>query len=170
MAYYKMEDGNVAIQEYLLDTCTVDIPADYFADLMEAYRNVFIWQHCNGDESALESFLSENYQYTVEQAEESWREALTIQVKLDFILGAIAQEMGVELDAEAYEADLAAQVSYYQLESQDVMFESYGFGDVAYGEKRMKEMHLQSDLLEKLMETAVVTIAEPVEETETVTE
>lgn len=169
-AYYKMEEGNAAIQQYLLDTCTVDIPADYFADLMEAYRNTFIWQYCGGDETQLEEYLSTNYGYTVDQTEEEWREALTISVKLDFILGTIAQEMGMELDTESYETELAEYVSYYSLESSEPLFESYGYGDVAYGEKRMKEMHLQSDLLEKLTETAVITIAEPVEETVETTE
>ncbi|MBQ8279017.1 MAG: FKBP-type peptidyl-prolyl cis-trans isomerase [Roseburia sp.] len=168
--YSKMEDGNACIQQYLLDNCTVDIPADYFADLMEAYRNMFIWTYCEGDESQLEEFLSTNYGYTVEQVEETWREALTINVKLDFILGAIAQELGMELDTASYETELANFVSAYSLENAEPMFESYGYGDVVYGEKRMKEMHLQSDVLEKLTETAVITIAEPVEETETVAE
>lgn len=163
-AYYKMQEGNVAIQEYLLENCTVEIPADYFADLMEVYRNFFIWQYCGGDEAQLEEFLSTNYGYTVDEAEDEWREALTMNVKLDFILGAIAKEMGMELDAESYETELAEYVSYYALESSEPLFESYGYGDVAYGEKRMKEMHLQSDLLEKLTENAVITIAEPVEE------
>lgn len=163
--YYKKEEQSAAIQQYLLDTCTVDIPADYFADLMEAYRNVFIWSYCDGDETQLETFLSENYGYTVEEAEDTWREALTISVKLDFILGTIAEELGVELDTEAYEADLAEFVSYYSLESTEPLFESYGYGDVVYGEKRMKELHLQSDVIDKLAEKAVITIAEPVEET-----
>lgn len=172
--YYKMQDGNTDIQQYLLDNCTVDIPADYFADLMQAFRNTYVWQNCNGDETKLEEYLSTNFGYTVEQAEEEWREYLTLSVKLEFILGTIAQEMGVELDQEAYESDLAERVSYYNLESAEPLFESYGYGDVVYGERMLKDMHLQSDLLEKLTETAVITIAEPVEETvpttETVTE
>ena len=172
--YYKMQDINEDIQQYLLDNCTVDIPADYFADLMQAFRNTYVWQNCNGDEAQLEEYLNTNFGYTVEQAEEEWREYLTLVVKLEFILGTIAQEMGVELDEEAYEADLAERVSYYNLETAEPIFESYGYGDVAYGERMLKDMHLQSDLLEKLAETAVITIAEPVEETvpttETVTE
>lgn len=172
--YYKMQDGNADIQQYLLDNCTVDIPSDYFADLMLAFRNMYVWQYCGGDETQLEEYLSTNYGYTVEEADEEWKEYLTLCVKIEFILGAIAQEMGVELDQEAYEASLAEYVSYYNLESAEPLFESYGYGDVAYGERMVKEMHLQSDLLEKLTETAVITIAEPVEETvqttETVTE
>ena len=169
--YYKMQDGNADIQQYLLDNCTVDIPADYFADLMQAFRNVYVWQYCNGDETQLEEYLSTNYGYTVDQAEAEWNEYLTLVVKSEFILGAIADEMGVELDQEAYEASLAEYVAYYGLESEEPLFEAYGYGDVVYGERMVKAMHVQSDLLEKLTETAVITIAEPVEEsTESVTE
>lgn len=163
-AYYKLEDMVLSIQQYLLDNCTVDIPADYFADRLEAYRNMFINQYCDGDEANLEEVLTTNYQMTLEAAEESWKEVVTNEIKTEFILGAIAREMGMELDPETYETELAEYVTYYGLESADPVFESYGYGDVVYGEKRMKEMHLQSDLLEKLAETAVVTIAEPVEE------
>ena len=163
-AYYKMEDSTKDIQQYLLDNCTVEIPADYFADRLEAYRNMFINQFCEGDESKLEEVLSTEYQMTVEQAEESWKETVTTEVKTEFILGAIAREMGMELDTDRYESELSEYVAYYGLESADALFESYGYGDVAYGEKRMKEMHLQSDVLEKIAETAIVTIAEPVEE------
>jgi len=170
-AYYKMQDGNGDIQQYLLDNCSVEIPADYFADLMKAFRNYYVWQNCSGDDSKLEEYLTTNFGYTVEQAEEEWKEYLTLSVKLEFILEAIAQEMGMELDMTAYEASLAEYVAYYGLETAEPVFESYGYGDVAYGERMVKSMHLQSDLLEKLMETAVVTVAEPVEEsTESATE
>ena len=105
------------------------------------------------------------------QAEEEWKEYLTISVKLEFILEAIAAEMGVELDMDVYEASLAEYVAYYNLESAEPVFETYGYGDLVYGERMVKSMHLQSDMLEKLMETAVVTVAEPVEESaESITE
>lgn len=164
-AYYKIQETSEEIQQYLLDNCTVEIPADFFADLMEAYRNVFIWNYCGGDETQLEEFLSTNYNMTVDQAEDEWKEALIMEVKLNFILNTIAQEMGMELDTESYETELEEYVSYYGLESADTMFESYGYGDAVYGEKRMKEMHVQSNLLEKLAESAIITIVEPVEET-----
>jgi len=162
--YYKMQDSNTDVQQYLLDNCTVEIPADYFADLMTAYKTAFVWQNCNGDEAQLEEYLSTNYNYTIDQAEEEWREYLTLSIKLEFILSAIAEEMGVELDVDAYESDLADTLGYYGLATADALYESAGYGDVAYGEKMLKQMHLQSDLLEKLVETATITVAEPVEE------
>ncbi len=169
--YYKMQDCNEDIQQYLLDNCTVEIPADYFADLVNAFRTYYVWQNCDGDDTKLEEYLDTNFGYTLDQAETEWNEYLTLLVKLEFILGAIAEEMGLEIDAEAYEADLAEYVAYYGLENADPIFESYGYGDLVYGERMMKNGHLQNDVLEKLAEVAVITIAEPVEEsTESATE
>ena len=162
-AYYKQDEQSTAIQSYLLENCTVEIPADYFADLYDAYREMFIYEYCDGDESALEEYLSTNYGYTVEETEENWRQALQIEVKLEFILGAIAEELGVTLDEASYEADLAEMLEYYGMTDKNLVYKSYGYGDVAFGEKRMKEMHIQSDVIDKLLETAVITIAEPSE-------
>ena len=169
-AYYKADEQNTAVQTYLLDVCTVEIPADYFADLMDAYRAMFIYEYCDGDEASLEEFLSTNYGYTIEQAEESWRQALQIEVKLEFILGAIAEELGITLNEEAYKTDLAEMLAYYGMTDETIVFESYGYGDAVFGEKRMKDMHIQSDVIEKLLETAIITIAKPEEATEASTE
>jgi len=163
-AYYKIQEISSGIQEYLIENCQVEIPSDFFADLMKAFRHVFIQNYCGGDESQLEEILSTNYNMTVEQAEEEWKQELIREVKINFILNTIAEEMGLELDTEAYEAQLEEYVSYYGVDSPAVFFESYGYGDAVYGEKRMKEMHVQSELLEKMSETVQITIVEPVEE------
>ncbi|MBR5127357.1 MAG: FKBP-type peptidyl-prolyl cis-trans isomerase [Roseburia sp.] len=169
-AYYKMDDSNADIQKYLLENSTVDIPADYFDDMLKAYRNMYVVQFCEGDESKLEEYLSTEYQLTVDQAEDEWRGVITTEIKLQFILGAIAKEVGVELNTEGYETELANYVSYYGLETAEPIFAAYGYGDPVFGEKRMKEMYVQADLLEKLTETADITIAEPVEEVVETTE
>lgn len=162
-AYYKRDEQNAAVQEYLLENCTVDIPADYFADLFDAYREMFIYEYCEGDEAGLEEYLTTNYGYTVEQAEEDWKQQLQLEVKIEFILGAIAEEMGITLDEAAYETDLAEMLEYYGETDRNNIYKSYGYGDVVYGEKRMKDMHVQSDVINKLLETSVTTIAESVE-------
>lgn len=167
--YYKASEMNSDIQEYLLDVCTVEIPADYFADLLNAYHDVFVYTNCDGDESKLEEFLSTNYGYTVEEAEQMWTEALKMEVQMEFILGAIAEKEGITLDQEAYESDLADLLSYYGLTSTDTIFQTYGYGDLVYGEMRMKNMHVQSQIIDMLKENAVVTVAEPSEEPSTET-
>ena len=95
-----------------------------------------------------------------------------MEVEMEFILGAIAEKEGITLDQEAYESDLADLLSYYGLTSTDTVFQTYGYGDLAYGEMRMKNMHVQSQIIDMLKETAAVTVAETEEEpaTETATE
>ena len=162
--YYKGIEMNNAIQEYLDEVCTVEIPADYFADLLDAYRDVFVYSNCDGDETKLEEFLSTNYGYTVEQAEQMWKDALTIEVKMEFILGAIAEKENIVLDEAAYMQDLTELLSYYGLSSSDPVFETYGYGDVTYGQMRMRAMHIQSQVIDKIKETAVISVAEKTEE------
>ena len=169
-AYYKMDEQSTAIQSYLLENCTVEIPADYFADVYDAYREMFIYEYCDGDEAGLEEYLTTNYGYSVEETEESWRQALQTELKLELILGTIAEELGVTLDEAAFEADLAEMLEYYGMTDKNMVYRIYGYGDAAFGEKRMKDMHIQSDVIEKLLESAEITIVEPVESTETVTE
>lgn len=165
--YYKAAEMNADIQKYLLEVCTAEIPADYFADLTAAYRNAFIYNNCDGDERKLEEFLSTNYGYTVEEAEQMWTEAVRLEAELEFILGAIAEKEGITLNQEAYEADLADLLSYYGHESADLVFETYGYGDLDYGEMRMKNMHVQSQVIDLLKKTAVITVAEQEETPET---
>ena len=165
--YKKQEEIVQDIQDYLLANSIVEIPADYFADLMQAYRNMIIWNSCDGDETQLEEYVKSYYGFTLEQAEEEWRQELAVDVKLDFIFGAIADEMGMELEVESYEKELEEFRNYYNLESTQPIFESYGHGDVVYGERYMKELHIRSDVVEKLQETAIITVAEPIYEEST---
>lgn len=162
--YYKFDEQRTVISDYLIENSTVEIPSDYFADLLEAYREMYIYEHCNGDEAQLEEYLSANEGYTLEQAEENWKEMLTKEVKLEFILGAIAQELEISFDEEGYEAELADLLSYYGMTDNTLILESYGYGDLIYGENRLKALHLQEDVFEKLIETAAITIAQPTEE------
>ena len=160
-AYLEKEETTAAIQSYLLANSVVEIPADYFADVLKAFRDTFVWVNCENDESKLEEFLSANYGFTVEQAEEEWKVFLQEELKMEFISEAIAEEMGITLNQEVYDADLASVMSYYGMEDSSEIYESSGWGDAAYGEKRMKNVYIQEDVFAALTETAVFSIAEP---------
>ena len=164
-AYYKMSEQNTAIQNYLVENSTVEIPADYFDAMYNAYREMFIYEYCDGDEAGLEEYLSTNYGYTVEETEESWRQALQQEIKLEIILGTIAEELGITLDEASYETDLAEMLEYYGMTDKSMVYKIYGYGDAVFGEKRMKDMHIQSDVLDKLVESAVYTVVESTETT-----
>lgn len=171
-AYYKKTELNAKLQEYLLETCTVEVPSDYFAELYEAYRNEYIYSNCGGDETLLEQYLTTNYGYTVEQAEEEWRQNVATVIKVEFILGAIAEEMGIVFDEAAFEEKINTLVKNNNFTDENIkeMFGSYGYGDVEYGERCMKMEELWLDVLDALKETAVITVAEPAEETTESTE
>lgn len=160
---YKMQEIDAGVQQYLLDNCVVEIPSDYFADLLNAYRNMYIWQNCGGDEASFEVYVQTAYNMTVDEVEEEWRQMLTEETKLEFIVGTIAQEMGLELSQKDYEERLASLMSYYGITSEEEVFEAYGYGDVVYGEEILKQFYLQDDALGKLAETVVITIADPFE-------
>lgn len=161
---YKRQDAYPDIQQYLTENCEVEIPSEYFADLMKASNEYFVAEYCGGDESQLIDFLCTNYGYTAEEAEESWKNDLMEIVQVEFILGLLAEKLNITLDTEAFDAYMDEYAAYYGLESKEVLYEEYGFGDIAYGEKMAKAMYVQSDVLGALMETAVITIAEPIEE------
>ena len=57
-----------ALEDYLLENCTIDMPADYRSDVIEAIRANFIDRYCSGDESQMETVLS-SYGYTEESIE-----------------------------------------------------------------------------------------------------
>lgn len=163
-ANYKMQEIDTGIQQYLLENCIVEIPFDYFSDLLKAYRNMYIWQNCGGDEAAFEVYVQTSYNMTSEEVEEEWRKMLLDETKLEFIVGAIAEEMGLELSQEDYEERLASLMNYYQISTKEEVFESYGYGDVVFGEESLKKLYLQDDALGKIAENVVITIAEPAEE------
>lgn len=154
---------NTLIHTYLLENCTVEVPADYLADLFEAYRSSFIAQNCGGDESQLESYLNTNYGYTVEQAEEEWKTETEGQAKLEFIFQAIAEKEGIELDQEGFDTEINDMMTYYGLSDASTIYESYGYGDAVYGERYMKILYVSNSALEKIRETAVITTDIPEE-------
>ena len=162
----RMNDLYTAVQDYLLANCTVDMPEDYFNDRYTAFKNMFITTYCGGDASQLESFLSTNYGYTMEDAETEWKATLTENVELEFIMMAIASKEGIEFDQEAYDAYMNNLVMYNGAEFVDAIYENYGYGDAAYGEKYMKDIYLANLALDKIQENAEITYA-PAEDTET---
>lgn len=163
-AYHKSQEISYNVQQYLLDNCEVNIPDDYFNDVFTAYRHSFIQTNCDGDESCLEEVLTSEYGYTVDEADAEWRDMLLELTKLDFILGTIAEEMSIELDTDGYNAKLNEIVEHYELASVEELFASYGYGDIAYGEQRVKEIYIQDKVLAILSENAVISIPETTEE------
>ena len=166
----KADDTYTALQNYLLENCTVEIPEEYVEDKLTAFKNSFINAYCGGDASQYETTISTYYGYTAEEAEQMWREGLTQDTKIEFIMRAIAEKEGIEFDEEGFNAYMDNIVSYNGADSVDTIYENYGYGDAAYGEKYMKGIYLANLAMENVKEKAQVTIEAPAEETVEATE
>lgn len=154
--YNRERDAYQAVQDYLLENCTVEVPEDYLAARLSDYRRNFIATNCGGDESQLESFLDVYYGKSVEEMEEYWREMTERSIRLELIMDLIAEELAVEVDEEAladYASQMAAGNGYGSAEE---MYPSYGFGDPDYGEVYFRRLYRYDQALDQVIEMAVV--------------
>lgn len=157
----KSEDTYTALQNYLIENCTVEIPEDYLEDKLAAFINHFVDMYCGGDETQLETMLSTYYGYTVEEANEMWREGIRQDIQIEFILLAIAEKEGFEFDEEGYNTYISNFSSYNGYSDVSQLYEDYGYGDAVYGENYMKNIYVANLAMDKLKEEATVTV-EPV--------
>lgn len=153
-----------AIEDYLLDNCTIDMPADYRSDVIEAIRQNFISRYCDGDESQMESVLT-SYGYTEESIEQEWSDSVESSIKLELIVKAIAEKEDIQIDDTEFENYVNNIVSNGGYGDADTLYSNYGYGDAVYGENQIRVIYLAGLVLDKLSETAVVT-ENAVEETE----
>lgn len=156
--YNKQKDTTTAVQNYLIDNCEAEVPEDYLTARVDDYRRQYIEQNCNGDESQLADYVSTYYGKTVEEMEAYWNEGMEKSIRLEFIMDAIADELGVEVnqdDIDTYAEQLVSQNGY---ESVEAMYNIYGFGDTDYGKRYFADLYRYDQALDQLLETAVVTI------------
>lgn len=156
--YNKQRDTYLAVQDYLVDNCEVDVPKDYLAARVADYKRQFIDQNCGGDESQLEDFLANYYGKTTEEMEAYWNEGMEKSIRLELAMDAIAGELGIEIDEDelsAYAGQLVTQNGY---ESVEAMYNIYGYGDTAYGERYFRNLYLYDQALEKVVENVTVNV------------
>mgnify|MGYP000066290306 FL=1 len=156
-----LTDGDGALTALIEGQNTMDeaeVPEDYLTARVDDYRRQYIEQNCNGDESQLADYVSTYYGKTVEEMEAYWNEGMEKSIRLEFIMDAIADELGVEVnqdDIDTYAEQLVSQNGY---ESVEAMYNIYGFGDTDYGKRYFADLYRYDQALDQLLETAVVTI------------
>ena len=169
--YNKNYDTYTAVQNYLIDNCTVDVPEDYLQARVDDYRYSFVDQYCGGDESKLEDTISTYYSgATLEEAEEQWNSGMDKTIRIEFIMQTIADELGITIDEDEYADYVQQALSNNGYASEEAMYQVYGYGDATYGEKIYRMYYLCDQALDKVLETAVVTVEEATEETESTEE
>ena len=149
-------DIYTAIEDYLLENCTVDVPAEYKADVLQAIHNNFVEQYCNGDESQMEDVLS-SYNHTLDEMEEQWSTSVEDSIKLELIVKAIAEKEDIAIDDSEFETYVDTIVTNGGYGDADTLYSNYGYGDATYGKNQIKVIYMAGLVLDKLSETAVVT-------------
>lgn len=171
----KSNDTYTAIQDWLVENCTVEIPQDYLDARVAEYQYNFEQQNCS-DGTSLEDYLSTYYGYTLDQALELWTEYMEENVKLEFILITISQKEGLELDEEEYTTYISNLISNSSstygtsFEDEEALYSFYGMGHAEEGEEYLRRIYVANLALDQLKEKATVTVVEPTEETEEATE
>lgn len=160
-AYNKERDTYLAVQEYLIENCTVEIPEDYLAARVGDYKKQYVKINCGGDESQLETYLSDYYGKTVAEMEEYWNEAMTESIQLELIMDAIVDELEIKVDDDELESYTQQMVTNNGYESAEAMYELYGYGDAAYGERYFRELYSYDLALEKVIENVTVKVEAP---------
>lgn len=166
-----------AIQNYLLDNCTVEVPEDYLAARVNDFETQFVQNNCGGDASQLESFISTNYGRTLEEARLEWESGMIQNISLEFIMEAIAKAENIEIDEDGFASYVQNVAGNNGYESTEDLYKYYGYDDAAYGEQYMRQIYLDNMALQSIKDNAVVTevtqeaeSVEPTEEAETTEE
>lgn len=157
---YKNQASVTAAEEYILENSEVEIPMAYMeARLAEYQENVL-----NG--KTLEEYLSEN-DTTLKELQDSWRETLEEQIKLEFVFRRIAELEQIEVDEEDF-ADFVAYIisnSSTGLTTEDEVYESYGYGNIEDGQTNLRQLYLVNQAIAFVVENANITIKEDTEDT-----
>lgn len=168
--YYKEKETFYALQSYLVDNCEISVPEDYLEARLTDYKNQYIDYYCSGDASQLETYLSTYEGKTVEEMEASWRESLDKSIRLELVLDAIAEEQGLVVDEDVYADYIANAVASSGYGSEETIYQVYGYGDAEFGARYFRELYLYDMALEKVLETATVTVDTTLAESEEVAE
>lgn len=166
--YNKQKDTYTAVQDYLIANCTVEVPNDYLSARLADYKRQFLETNCNGDEKELENYASTYYGTTADELEQSWVDGMTDSISLELIMDAIVEEMGLTINEDEYATYMDSMVTNSGYGSAEVLYQMYGYGDAAFGEKYMRDLYLYDQALDTILDTTNVTVtaAEDTEATE----
>lgn len=152
----KASDTYSAIQNYLLENCTVEVPKDYLSARVNDYETQFVQNFLSGDASGLEDYLSTNYGKTLDEAREEWKSGMEQNISLEFIMETIAEKEKIELDEEGYSTYIQNLVSSNGFASEEALYKNYGYDDAAYGEKYLRQIYIDNLALEKIKDKVKV--------------
>ena len=146
------------IKDYMVENSTVEIPDEYLQARLNEYITSFTSENVK-DGQTLDDYLSSNYNMTVDQATEKWKENLTTQIKVEFIFGLIAKKENIKMDDDAFKnyVDYIVSASNSQFSKADEVYDYFGSGHKDEGETYLKNQYLVNKAIDLVTEQAQVT-------------
>jgi trigger factor len=167
-AYYKNQELVSAAQSYIVDNSEVEIPENYMLARLAEYQVSFTMDNCD-DTQTLDEYLEAN-DTTLAEQQESWRETLEDQIKMEFLFGRIADLENIEIDEDDYEQFLSNLISSDSgsFSSEDDVYEYYGAGNTEDGKITLRQLYRVNLAIAFVTEHANV-VYEPETDTEDTT-
>lgn len=145
------------VKAYMIDNSTVEIPQDYLTARVAEFEASFAKDNC-AEGQTLEDLLTNTYGISLEEAEKTWTENITEQIKTEFIFGYIAKLENIEFDEEAYQDYIAYIVEQGGADFTDdaAVYEYFGSGNAEEGEAYLRNQYLVNKAIDFVAETASV--------------
>ena len=153
-----LEDSAVSelVQTYMLENSVVEVPEEYLEQQLQAYEDTYAANY--GGMDNLEYYLSLSGT-TLEEVEKQWRAGLEESIKLELIFRQIASEEGMQIDEEGFDRyiDNFLSDSSYGFESEEDVYNYFGYSDAEYGKVYLQNMYIASGAMEYAISNAVIT-------------
>ena len=146
------------IKSYMIENSTVEIPDEYLQARLNEYIASFTKENVK-DGQTLKKYLKSNYNMTVDQATEKWKENLTDQIKTEFIFGLIAEKENIKMDDDAFSSyvDYIVSASNGQFSKASEVYKYFGSGHKDEGKTYLKNQYLVNKAIDTVTGKANVT-------------
>ena len=146
------------VKSYMIENSTVEIPDEYLQARLNEYIASFTKENVK-DGQTLKKYLKSNYNMTVDQATEKWKENLTDQIKTEFIFGLIAEKENIKMDDDTFNSyvDYIVSASNGQFSKASEVYKYFGSGHKDEGKAYLKNQYLVNKAIDKVTEKANVT-------------
>lgn len=160
------------IKDYVAENSTVEIPEDYLEQRIQEYKQSFITDYLEEGED-LETYLTDNYGMTLEEAMSEWRSYEEEQITTELLFRRIAQLEGIEIDDEEYAAFIQNFLtSSSSFTDEEALYEYFGSGNKEDGKTYLKQLYITNKAIDVVYGKATVNNApaetESTESTESV--
>lgn len=153
-----LEDQAVSeqVQTYMLENSEVEIPEDFLEEQLIAYEDAYAANYGGMDNLQYYLQLSGT---TLEEVEEEWRAGLSDSIKLELVFRMIAIEEKMEIDEDGFSKYINnfVESSSYNFESEEDVYNYFGYSDPEYGKVYLENMYLASGAMEYAISNAVIT-------------